>query len=81
MKRKATVIISFLVVLASHVVWKSSALEPKTVWVDTAQLSNQANLSGYALYVQDKEYFLGLSYALAVAFTVFALSRVKRGLE
>lgn len=47
------------------------------MWVDSGAISNQPTLSGYQIYFQEKEYFLGLSYAMAIAFTVFAISRLK----
>lgn len=68
---------AFLITLGIHFFWVSSELEPNTVWTDVEELSEQPNLSGYELYFQDEEYFLGLSYALAIAFTIFALSRLK----
>ena len=70
-------IIAFIIVLAIHFVWKSADLEPKSSWADSMELAQQSQLSGYELYFRDGEYFLGLSYALAAAFTVFALSRLK----
>ena len=47
------------------------------MWVDSGKISDQPVLTGYQLYFQEKEYFLGLSYAMAIAFTVFTISRLK----
>lgn len=76
---KAGIVLTFCAVLLVHFFWKSAELQPNSAWVDAAELSEQAGMSGYSLYFQDNEYFLGLSYALALAFSVFALSRVKTG--
>jgi hypothetical protein len=73
---KVAAVASFVVVLALHFVWTSSKLEPNSVWVDSVELQGE-KVAGYHLYFQDGEYFLGLSYALAIAFSVFAISRVK----
>jgi hypothetical protein len=70
-------IIAFAAVLILHFLWVSPELEPNTVWADSAELSETPQSTGYQLYFQEKEYFLGLSYALAIAFTLFAFSRVK----
>jgi hypothetical protein len=70
-------IIAFTAVLIIHFLWVGSELEPNTVWADAAELSESPRLTGYQLYFQEKEYFMGLSYALAIAFTLFAFSRVK----
>lgn len=77
MSNKLVILISFLTVFAIHFIWVSSELEPNAVWADSIELSEQAQLSGYDLYFKDGEYFLGLSFAFAIAFTVFAISRVK----
>ena len=73
---KVAVFVSFVAVLIVHFVWVSSNLQPNPVWVDSVELSGQ-EASGERLYFQDGEYFLGLSIALAIAFSVFAISRVK----
>lgn len=64
-------------ILIIHFLWVSHDLEPNSIWADSIQLSEQPQLSGYDLYFRDGEYFLGLSFAGAIAFTVFAISRVK----
>ncbi len=74
---RALSIIVFLLTLGIHFFWVSSELEPNALWIDSGELSNQPRISGYELYFQDEEYFLGLSYALAIAFTIFAISRLK----
>lgn len=71
------ILLSFFTVFATHFLWVSSELEPNALWIDSGELSAQSRISGYDLYFQDEEYFLGLSYALAIAFTIFALSRLK----
>ena len=70
-------IIALTAALIIHFFWVSSELEPNTVWADSAELSEIPRLTGYQLYFQEKEYFLGLSYALAIAFTLFAISKVR----
>lgn len=74
---KALSIIAFLVTLGIHFLWVGSKLEANALWIDSGELSSQPQISGYELYFQDEEYFLGFSYALAIAFTVFAISRLK----
>lgn len=74
---KIAVAISLIAVLIIHFVWVGFRLTPNPVWVDSAELSEQAGGGNYRLYFQDQDYFLGFSYALAVAFSVFALSRIK----
>lgn len=68
--------IGFCLTLLIHFFWVSRTLSPKTQWADIKAVSGN-NLSGYAIYFQDGEYFFGLSYALAIAFTLFAFSRMK----
>jgi hypothetical protein len=74
---KVLSIVAFLITLGIHFFRVSSELEPNTLWIDSGELSAQPGISGYELYFLEKEYFLGLSYALAIAFTVFAISRLK----
>jgi len=75
-KQKIISIIGFCITLLIHFIWVSKDLAPKMQWADVKAVT--ANTStGYAIYFQDGEYYFGLSYALAVAFTLFALSRVK----
>jgi len=45
-------------------------------WADVSA-NSENTLTGYEIYFQDGEYYFGLSYALAMAFTIFALSRLK----
>jgi hypothetical protein len=74
---KATIIIlGFVITLIIHFLWVSQDLEPNSVWADSIELSEQPQLSGYELYLKDGEYFLGLSFAIAIAFSVFAISRI-----
>ncbi len=74
---RALIIVAFVATLGIHFFWVSSELEPKSIWADSIELSTQPQLSGRSLYFNDGEYFLGLSFALAAAFTVFAISRLK----
>lgn len=74
---KIIIIVSFVIILSIHSFLVSDSLEPNANWADAAELTKQPQLTGYQLYFRDGEYFLGLSYAMAVAFTVFALSRFK----
>jgi len=78
MNHKIIVLTSFLIVFITHFIWVSSELEPRSVWIDSIELSEQPPLSGNDLYFKDGEYFLGLSFAVAIAFTVFAISKVKK---
>jgi hypothetical protein len=74
-KQKTTIIIGFLLTLFIQFIWISKDLSPKTQWADVKAVSEN-NVSGYEIYFQDSEYFFGLSYAIAIAFTLFALSRL-----
>jgi hypothetical protein len=74
---KFIIIAAFVITLSIHFLLDSASLEPNANWADATELSQQPQLTGYELYFIDGEYFLGLSYALAIAFTVFALSRFK----
>ena len=71
------ILASFVITLAIHFFLDSASLEPNANWADATELTQQPQLTGYELYFIDGEYFLGLSYALSIAFTVFALSRFK----
>lgn len=75
-KQKIIIIVGFLLTLFIQFIWISRDLRPKTQWADVKAVSEN-NLSGYEVYFQDGEYYFGLSYAIAVAFTLFALSRLK----
>ena len=74
---KIIVIAAFIITLLIHFFLDSASLEPNANWADATELTQQPRLSGYELYFIDGEYFLGLSYALAIAFTMFALSRFR----
>jgi hypothetical protein len=78
MNRKQKIIsaIGFFFTLLIHFFWVSKDLSPKVQWADVKAVSENA-ISGYAMYFQDREYYFGLSYALAIAFTLFAFSRIK----
>jgi hypothetical protein len=75
-KQKIIIIIGFFLTLFIQVIWISKDLNPKTQWADVKAVSEN-NVSGYEIYFQDGEYYFGLSYAIAIAFTLFALSRLK----
>lgn len=70
----------FLAVFAGHAgyhAWREAEVAAKWVSLDGVEQP-----SAWARYVERQDYFLGYSYALAVAFTVFALSlsiRQRRG--
>ncbi len=74
---KIIIAASFLITLSIHFFLDSKSLEPNGNWADATALTQQTQLTGYELYFTDWEYFLGLSYAMAVAFTVFVFSRFK----
>ena len=74
---KIIIAASFVITLSIHLFLDSASLESNASWADATELTRQPQLSGYELYFIDGEYFLGLSYAMAIAFTVFALSRFK----
>ena len=74
---KIIIAASFVITLSIHLFLDSASLEPNANWADAMELTQQTQLTGYELYFIDGEYFLGLSYALAIAFTVFALSCFK----
>lgn len=64
---------SFVIVFVLHVTYLFwNHLRLSSIWF---QLDQRPFLS---LYVEGKDYFLGLSYALASAFTVYALLRFLR---
>ena len=69
--------ISFLITFIIHFLIVGKDLQPHTTtWADMEELAG-TSVSGYQIYFLDGEYFMGLSYALAIAFTIFALSRIK----
>ncbi|VAX29445.1 hypothetical protein MNBD_IGNAVI01-168 [hydrothermal vent metagenome] len=74
---KIIIAAAFLITLSIHFFLDSASLEPNANWADASELTQQTQLTGYELYFRDGEYFLGLSYAMAAAFTIFALSRFK----
>lgn len=74
---KIIIVAAFVITLLIHFFLVSASLEPNANWADATKLTQQSQLTGYQLYFIDGEYFLGLSYAMAIAFTVFALSRFK----
>jgi hypothetical protein len=74
---KIFIIAAFAITLSIHFLVTSASLEPNSKWADATEFNQQPQLTGYELYIRDGEYFLGLSYAMAMAFTVFALSRFK----
>jgi len=78
MNRKQKIIstIGFFFTLLIHFIWVSKDLAPKVQWADV-KTASENTISGYAMYFQDGEYYFGLSYALAIAFTLFAFSRIK----
>jgi hypothetical protein len=75
-KQKIISTIGFLLTLIIHFFWVSQDLAPNLQWADVKTVSEN-NVSGYEMYFQDEAYYFGLSYALAVAFTLFAFSRIK----
>lgn len=75
-KQKIISTIGFLLTLIIHFLWVSRDLAPKLQWADINSVPKNT-ISGYAMYFQDGEYYFGLSYALAIAFTLFAFSRMK----
>jgi hypothetical protein len=75
-KQKIISTIGFLLTLIIHFLWVSRDLAPKLQWADINSVPENT-ISGYAMYFQDGEYYFGLSYALAIAFTLFAFSRIK----
>lgn len=75
-KQKIISTIGFALTLIIHFLWVSKDLAPKLQWADVKSVSENT-ISGYEMYFQDGEYYFGLSYALAIAFTHFAFSRIK----
>ncbi|KUJ55349.1 MULTISPECIES: hypothetical protein [Chryseobacterium] len=75
-KQKIISVIGFCLTLLIHFFWVSKDLSPKIQWADVKAISINS-ISGYEMYFQDGEYYFGLSYALAIAFTLFAFSRIK----
>lgn len=74
---KIIITATFLITLSIHFFLDSASLEPNANWADVSKLTQHTQLTGYELYFTEGEYFLGLSYAMAAAFTIFALSRFK----
>ncbi len=74
---KIIIIAAFVITLSIHFFLDSASLEPNANWADATELTQQPQLTGYELYFTVGDYFLGLSYAMAIAFTIFALSRFK----
>ena len=68
---------AFLITLSLHFFLDSASLEPNDNWADAAELTQQTKPTGYELYFTEGEYILGLSYAMAIACTILALSRFK----
>jgi hypothetical protein len=75
-KQKIISTVGFLLTLIIHFLWVSRDLTPKLQWTDIKNIPKNT-ISGYEMYFQDGEYYFGLSYALAIAFTLFAFSRIK----
>jgi len=75
-KQKIISTVGFCLTLLIHFFWVSKNLAPQLQWSDIKTVSENT-LSGYQMYFQDGEYYFGLSYALAIAFTLFAFSRIK----
>ena len=70
---KIIIFAAFVITLSIHFFLDSASLEPNTNWTDATELTQQPQLTGYELYFIEDEYFLGFSYALAIAFIVFAI--------
>ena len=71
MKRKAlyplTAFVIVLIFHAAYSIWKAIRISRK--WVQ------MGDINWLRLYLERRDYFLGISYALAGAFTIYALTR------
>lgn len=70
-KKMVYALVAFFAVLASHIAYSGwAATQVQSMWV-------QPEDAGWpASYISNQDYMLGISYALAVAFTVFAFLRL-----
>ena len=74
-KAKSLLLVTFILVFLLHGVYSAWRLSKLSL-----QCSEIANVN-WLLYVRQQDYFLSFSYALAVAFTIYAFSKLRQNIK
>jgi hypothetical protein len=75
-KAKSLLLVTFILVFLLHGAYSAWRLSKVS-----QQCSEIANVNWLSLYVRQQDYFLSFSYALAVAFTIYAFSKLHQNIK